>query len=216
MGGEIPRGSDGVAPVVGVLLMVAVVLVVAVTLTVVVLGIGEDVSDPAPVADLRFESHYFGDGVAKNDSVTITHAGGDTLRRERLEIVIGDDVVYNATADSESTNQNFAVPGLVVEVDAGDEFNDLNKPCRVGGDRVSPVGTCGGPPGDGDGSDSGVVLEWAEEVQAGQRIVIQERNHPNAYDVMEPGESITVVYRGEGFSAIVDEATVAPEAASSS
>jgi hypothetical protein len=121
----------------------------------------------------------------------------------------GDGVQKN---DSETTNDAFHVPGLVVEVDAG-EFNDLNKPCWVNGDRVSPKGTCGGPPGDSNGSDSGVVLEWAENVSAGQSLVIQERNHTNSYDVLEPGDTIEILYHGDDFSAVIAEWTIDPDTA---
>jgi len=205
--------TPAVSPLIGVLLVVAVVLILGSTLSLFVLQISDQLADPAPNAAFRVESSNFGDGVAKNDTVRITHVGGDTLERERLEIVVGDDTVYNATADSESTNPSFQVPGLLVEVD-DDEFNDLNKPCRVDGDRVSPTGTCGGPPGDGDGSDSGVVLQWANNVTAGQTIVIQERNAARAYDVMDAGETVKIVYSGTDFSAIIARETAGPQTAS--
>lgn len=201
--------SRAVSPVISVILLVAVAVILAGTISVFVLDLGESVSDTGPTVDFEIEYAYFDDGVAKNDSIRITHLAGDKLRREQLEITIGDDVVYNETADSETTSDDNVVPGLVVEVDDG-EFNDLNKPCFVDGERASPKGTCGGPPGDGDGSDSGVVLEWTEEVEAGQSIVIQERNATKAYDVIQPGEKITITYEGDGFSAVLAEETVAP------
>jgi hypothetical protein len=179
-----------------------------------VFAISQAASEPAPNADIEFEFANFDDGVPKNDTLVITHTGGDRLDRDRLEVRVGDDVVYNVTDDSESNNATFEVPGLVVEVD-GDDFNDLNKPCRIDGQRVSPNGTCSGPPGDDDGSDPGVVVEWAENVSAGQRLVIQERSAGQAYDVLQPGETVTVVYRGEQFTAVVAEATVAPDASDS-
>lgn len=173
-----------------------------------VLQMGEGVTDTSPSAVFEMEYDNLDDGVAKNDTITITHAGGAVLARERLEVVVGDQTVYNETADSETTNTQFEVPGLVVEVNPGDEFNDLNKPCRVDGDRVSPTGTCGGPPGDSDGSDSGVVLNWAHNVSAGQSVVIQERNDPRSVDVVESGETVRILYRGDGFSALLAEETV--------
>lgn len=202
-----PVRSRSVAPVIAVVLMIAVTVVLTTVVSVFVLAVGEGVSETAPNAELEIEFNHLGDGVQKNDSVRIIHITGDQLERERLEIVIGDDVVYNETADSETTNSNFAVPGLVVEVD-GDEFNDLNKPCRVNGKLVSPPETCGGPPGDSNGSDSSVVLEWTDTVSAGQTVVIQERNAPEAVDVIEPGETVRVIYRGDGFSAVLATETV--------
>jgi hypothetical protein len=110
-----------------------------------------------------------------------------------------------------TTNDDFEVPGLIVEVNPGDEFNDLNKPCHLDGEPVSPSWSCGGPPGDSDGSDSGVVLQWAENVSAGERIVIQERNHSNSVDVIEPGDTVQIIYRGDGFSAVIEHGTVPEE-----
>lgn len=202
----------GAASAVGVALMVALVFVAIVSVVLFVPQFGQQPPAPAPVAEFEFEANYFGDGVQKNDSVVITHVGGDTLERERLEVLVDGVTVYNETADSETTNDAFHVPGLVVEVDAG-EFNDLNKPCWVNGDRVSPKGTCNGPPGDSDGSDPGVVLEWAENVSAGQSLVIQERNHTNSYDVLEPGDTIEILYHGDDFSAVIAEWTIDPDTA---
>lgn len=164
-------------------------------------------SEPAPVAEIEFEFGNINDSVPQNDNVTITHGGGDELDRENIVVTVGDDVVYNATADSESTNSSVQVPGLVVEVDDG-EFNDLNKPCEIDGQLVSPPTTCGGPPGDGDGSDDGVVVQWSENVSAGETLVIQERNASGAYDVFSAGETVTVKYEAEGLSVILAEATV--------
>lgn len=195
-------GSRAASSTVGVLLLAATAIVVAATLSVFALQFGDAVTATAPVADIEIESDYFGDGVPKNDSVTLTHRGGDRLEREHLEIYVGDDLVYNRTDDSESNSPTNNVQGLLVEVD-DDEFNDLNKP-----GRLSPPGTVGGPPGDGDGSDPGVVLEWESTVQAGQQLVIQERNAPQAYDVMSAGETVRVVWREDGTTAVVAEATV--------
>ena len=203
--------ARAVAPIISTILMVTVAVIVAATVAVFALQLGEDVSEKGPNAVVEIETNYLNDGVDKNDSVTITHIAGDELDRERLEVTIGDELVYNETDDSETTNPSFAVPGLIVEVNDGDEFNDLNKPCFVDRQRVSPTGTCGGPPGDSDGSDRGVGLEWAEDVNAGERIVIQERNAAKAVDVIQPGDEITVVYRGEEFTAILAQETIPEE-----
>jgi len=188
--------------------MVAVVVVVATTVTIAAVSVTDELPDgEAPVAVLDFEYERFGDGVAKNDAVTITHVSGDRLDRRRLEVRIGDDIVYNQTDDSESNNP-VAIPGLRLEVD-GDDFNDLNKPCRFKPEDCSPSD----PPGDGDGADPSVRLQWEENVTAGQQVTIQERNATRAYDVMQAGEIIRVIYRGENFSAVIQRETVAPGAA---
>lgn len=200
-------GERAAAPVVGVLLMVAVVVVLGGGIGFSAFQVFGGASEPAPVAEIEFEFDNLDDGVPQNDTIRITHGGGDELDRENIVVTVGDDVVYNATADSESTNANFQVPGLVVEVD-DDEFNDLNKPCRIDGERVSPVGTCDGPPGHYNGSDPSVVVQWSENVSAGETLVIQERNAPGASNVFSAGETVTVKYEAEGLSVILAEATV--------
>jgi flagellin-like protein len=87
--------SRGVASVISVILMVAVVVVLAATVSVFALQLGEQVSDVGPTSTFHIEYDHLGDGVEKNDTVTITHVAGDVLLRENLEVVIGDDMVYN-------------------------------------------------------------------------------------------------------------------------
>ncbi len=205
----IPDDKTGITSVIGVLLLVVTTVIIGATVVVFTLQIGEDVSDPGPKAQMHIESNYFGDGVQYNDSVTITHAGGDELSRDRLEVYIGDDLVYNETDNSESNTGKTGkkVPGLILEVD-DDDFNDLNKPCRF----KSSDCTDSDPPGDSDGADPSVVFEWEETVNAGQRLTIQERNDPKrSYDVMEPGDTVKVIYRGDGYTELIAKETVAPE-----
>jgi len=198
--------QTGVTSVIGVLLLVVTTVIIGATVVVFALQIGEDVSEPGPSAKMHIESHYFGDGVQYNDSVTIMHAGGDRLQRDRLEVYIGDDLVYNETDNSES-NAGKKVPGLILEVN-DDDFNDLNKPCRF---KQSDCADSD-PPGDSDGADPSVIFEWEETVNAGQRLTIQERNDPqNSYDVMEPGDTVKVIYRGDGYTELIAKETVAPE-----
>lgn len=201
-------GSRSVSSVVSIVLLVAVVVVLGATISIFTLQIGEDLSDPGPRADFQIEINYIGDGVQKNDSIAITHMGGGVVERERLEVVVGDDVVYNETENSETTGNSYQVPGLVVEVNPGDEFNDLNKPCYIDGNLVSPIETCGGPPGHYNGSDSGVVMQWAENVSAGETIVIQERNNAKAVDVIEPGETVKLIYQGDEYTELMAKETI--------
>lgn len=192
----------GTSSVIGVLLLTVVAVIAGSTLAVFALQFGSGVTETAPAAELEITSNYFDDDVPQNDSVTITHVGGDRLVREHLEVRVGGELVYNRTADSESNSETNNVRGLIVEVN-DDDFNDLNKP-----GRLSPKDTRDGPPGDSDGSDRGVVLEWEEEVQAGQRLVIQERNDPQALDVMSPGDTVTVTWRDSGTTAIIAQYTI--------
>jgi FlaG/FlaF family flagellin (archaellin) len=194
--------TDGASESTAVALLVAITVLVGGGVVVTFGDVADSTPERVPSASLSIEFDNVGDGVAKNDTVTVVHEGGDRLDRRHLEVRVGDDVVFNETADSESNSASNVVAGLVVEVDS-DEFNDLNKPCRL-----SPADTCGGPPGDADGSDSGVVLQWETTVQSGQRLVIQERNAGEAYDVVRPGETVRVIYRGDDVDAVLAEATV--------
>lgn len=205
----IPDEQTGMTSVIGVLLLVMIAVIIAATATIFTLQIGEDISDPGPKAQIDIESNYFGDGVQYNDSVTITHGGGDRLRRGGLEVYIGDDLVYNETDNSESNigEDGEKVPGLILEVD-NDDFNDLNKPCRFKPEDCTDTD----PPGDSDGADPSVVFEWAETVTAGQQLTIQERNDPDeSYDVIKPGDTVKVIYRGDGYAELIAERIVAPE-----
>lgn len=189
--------------------MIAVVLVVAATVATVAFSLGGELSGgEAPVAVLDFAYERFGDDVDENDAVILTHIGGDQLDRRQLEVTVGDDIVYNETDDSESNDESVAIPGLRLEVD-GDDFNDLNKPCRFKPQDCD----ASDPPGDSDGADPSVTLQWEETVSAGQRVTIQERNATETYDVMQPGETMTVIYRGDDFTPVIQRETVAPEAA---
>jgi hypothetical protein len=192
----------GATPAVGLVLMAAVAVIVGGAVAVSLFGIADTISEPAPTADIGIDTYRVGDGIARNDAVVLVHEGGDRLDRESLEIRIGNDVVFNDTRDSESNSQTNEVAGLIVEVD-DDEFNDLNKPCRS-----SPPDTCGGPPGDADGSDASVVHQWENTVRAGQRLVIQERNSPQAYDTIQAGETIELIYRGDGIDAVLARARI--------
>lgn len=205
----IPDEQTGMTSVIGVLLLVVTTVIIGATVIVFTLQIGEQIYDPGPNAQIDIESNYFGDGVQYNDSVTITHRAGDRLRRDRLEVYIGNDLVYNETDNSESNTgeDGEKVPGQILEVD-NDDFNDLNKPCRF---KPSDCNVSD-PPGDSDGADPSVVFEWEETVNAGQRLTIQERNDPTeSYDVMKPGDTVKVIYRGDGYTELIAEGTVAPE-----
>lgn len=179
-------GDRGVTSTVATVLVVAVVLVVAGTAWVTLGDVGDEVSEPAPEVTVEVESSNLGDGVPRNDTVTLVHTQGETLERGNLRVLVGDDEVFNQSLVPDTGGSGAVVTrleGLVVEVD-DDAWNDLNKP-----------GT--GPPGDPDGNSSNVVNEWNQTVGAGDRLVIQERNHPNSYDVIDRGDRVRVVWTAD-------------------
>lgn len=193
------RADDGAAtPAIGSALLVAIVVVVAAGVWVLLPGAGEVVPGNPSKAVIDVESARLDDGVAKNDAVVLTHEGGETLDRGHLRVTVGPDTVFNESLVGDtggSGTVTVRLEGLVVEVDDG-PFNDLNKP-----------GT--GPPGDADGDSRNVVNEWNDTVESGDRLVIQERNDPRSYDVIQSGEQIRVLWvDGNGEAFVLAETTV--------
>jgi hypothetical protein len=176
--------------------MVAVVLVVAAGVWV-YLPAGAVPSDPSRAA-ISVQSERVGDGVARNDAVVLVHEGGDALERGNLRVEIGPDTVFNTSLVGDTGGSGTVttrLEGLIVEVDDG-PFNDLNKPGS-------------GPPGDADGDSANVVNEWNATVEAGDRLVIQERNDPRSYDVIQAGEPVRVIWiDDDGETFVLAETTV--------
>ncbi|PSQ15962.1 type IV pilin [Halobacteriales archaeon QS_8_69_26] len=89
--------EDGAAtPVIGVILMVAVTVVLAAVIGTFVLGIGSQVSGDTPKVSFGFVFDGGGDDFNpgnSNDSVTITHRGGDGLDREEITVNVGGENV---------------------------------------------------------------------------------------------------------------------------
>jgi hypothetical protein len=163
--------------------MVAVVVIVAGIVSVAVFDDGTDAPRPAPSTSIDIQVERVGNGVAKDDAVVLRHEAGETLKRGNLIVTVGSDVVFNRNINPDeggSGTVSTTLKGLNVQVDPG-AFNDLNKP--------GP-----GPPGDGDGDSANVVNEWGDDLTAGDRLVIQERNNPQSYDVIQPGDRISVVW----------------------
>lgn len=176
----------GATSTTGVILIVATTIILAGSIGLFVLNLGNDLPEAAPQASFDIESSYVGDGVPQNDSVRITHATGDKVRRERMRVLVGDDEVFNGSIIEDRGGSGAVgarLKGLRVEVDE-DRFNDLNKP--------GP-----GPPGDADGDSRNVVNQWGERISAGDTLVIQERNDPRSYDVIQRGERVRVVWVGQ-------------------
>ena len=87
--------DDAVSPVIGVILMVAITVILAAVIATFVLGLGEQVSNTAPQASFSFDydesssgPDSFGDSVTggQDGILTITHASGNTLQADNLDI----------------------------------------------------------------------------------------------------------------------------------
>ena len=100
-----------VSPVIGVILMVAITVILAAVIGTFVLGLGDDLQDTSPTADFNFDYD------TSNDSVTITHNGGDTIDGTTDNVTVtttgGDDISngdWNAEI-SAGTSKAFGVSG---------------------------------------------------------------------------------------------------------
>jgi len=81
---------EAVSPVIGVILMVAITVILAAVIGTFVLGLGDQVQDTAPQASFNFEfDQGAGDFSDTNDSLTVTHDGGDTLDRAQVSVTVG-------------------------------------------------------------------------------------------------------------------------------
>ncbi|WP_096391492.1 type IV pilin [Halopenitus persicus] len=66
--------DSAVSPVIGVILMVAITVILAAVIGTFVLGMGDDLQNTQPTASFNFDFEAGNTG-----SVTISHAGGDTI-----------------------------------------------------------------------------------------------------------------------------------------
>lgn len=76
-----------VSPVIGVILMVAITVILAAVIGTFVLGLGDQVSDATPSASFQFDYERNHDGTG-NDSVTISHNGGDTVQGSNVNVTV--------------------------------------------------------------------------------------------------------------------------------
>jgi flagellin-like protein len=192
------RATDrGVSPVIGTILMVAVVVILAAVIGGFVFGFGSPSEQP-PATSITITSERIGDGIAKNDAVVLEHQAGETFGRGRITVTIGPDEVFNSSIVEDIGGDGSVgarLQGLVVQVDPG-PYNDLNKPGS-------------GPPGQADGDSANVVVQWGDGIDHGDRLVIQERNAGPAYDVIQEGERVRVVWTDEsGQQFLLASATV--------
>ena len=80
------KNEEAVSPVLGVILMVAITVIVATIIAVFMFGVGAP--EEAPTAKLKFTATENG----TNDELKLTHAGGDPIIMEDVEISVTDAV----------------------------------------------------------------------------------------------------------------------------
>ena len=122
--------DSAVSPVIGVILMVAITVILAAVIATFVLGLGEQVSDTTPNANLEGEwSGNQTEVTAENDLVLeITHTSGPTLESGTLSIrsdgnvSINESVGINPSQDDMSAGSTIVIQGLdSAPLNEGDE-----------------------------------------------------------------------------------------------
>ncbi|OYR81032.1 hypothetical protein DJ84_14075 [Halorubrum ezzemoulense] len=78
-----------VSPVIGVILMVAITVILAAVIGTFVLGLGDQIGEAQPTAQLSLESQ---DLDASPPEVTIVHNGGDELNGDDLSVTVNGTV----------------------------------------------------------------------------------------------------------------------------
>lgn len=88
------RDTRAVAPVLGIVMMVAIAVSLGALVGLSALGVADEVADVGPNASFEYEYDYDGASWTSGDSIVITHAAGDEIRTDRLEIEIkGADTI---------------------------------------------------------------------------------------------------------------------------
>lgn len=100
-----------VTPVISTILMVAIVVVLAATISVFMIGVTEDLNQPAPnvvdtTGEFVIDEDYFGD----NQLVRITHLGGDSVAVEEIKIIVRVDASGDDDFPKEARLINFPDP----------------------------------------------------------------------------------------------------------
>jgi flagellin-like protein len=95
---ELFNDDSAVSPVIGVILMVAITVILAAVIATFVLGLGDSVSNTAPQAsfNLEYDQSSTVTNAGGGGAVTVTHAGGDSIKQSELYIR-GSNIVSGQT-----------------------------------------------------------------------------------------------------------------------
>jgi flagellin-like protein len=102
--------DEAVSPVIGVILMVAITVILAAVIGTFVLGLGDQVQDTSPQASFSFQYN-----AGTNESVNVTHDGGDAIDATQLNASV------SGALDSGGTSLTFGEASA--DSSDGDLFN---------------------------------------------------------------------------------------------
>jgi len=136
--------DDAVSPVIGVILMVAITVILAAVIGTFVLGLGDQVQESAPQANFAFdytEDAIGTDAAEMNDTLIVTHDGGDSISGDELNLTVSSAV------DDTGSGAVFGDDAFTGETSAGTSYN-------------LTYTSFNGPPDGLDLSDSSVRVVW--------------------------------------------------------
>jgi len=128
------NNERAVSPVIGVILMVAITVILAAVIGSFVLGLGDNLSDSQPTAQLELT----GDDSDTVD-INIEHVGGDTLRLSEFELQI-DSEAYDDVEEvsSESSTDDLDTLSGVDTLSVGESATvTVNTDSSIGGDGAT-------------------------------------------------------------------------------
>ena len=139
-----------VSPVIGVILMVAITVILAAVIGTFVLGLGDQVSQAQPNANVGF-SYSESTSIW---TVALTHKGGDKLNGDDLKVTVGSNTVYSATTGTIDAAFTEDTNNWDTDITAGDEleFTEVTDGTIANGDAVRVIWSA-------DSGDTAIIAE---------------------------------------------------------
>jgi len=107
--------EKAVSPVIGVILMVAITVILAAVIGTFVLGLGNQVQETSPNANIAFDYTNDSDG---DDTLQITHETGDTIEASQVSVVVSGSTGGGTDANGKYAWNDFTDED-VEEINAG-------------------------------------------------------------------------------------------------
>jgi flagellin-like protein len=114
--------DSAVSPVIGVILMVAITVLLAATAASFFLGIGQQSQTTTPTTAISFDydTHNASGPGIRDDTLTVSHAGGDTISADRVSVVIQDAANSGGELNVRRSWEEWSSSGSVSAISAGD------------------------------------------------------------------------------------------------
>lgn len=130
--GESPIQERAVSPVIGVILMVAITVILAAVIGVFVLGLGDELGDPAPSNSINIEGpvdiNLPEEGADGLEDIVISHEGGDSVEYGDVEVMFRDHEGDSLVVDEERISFSDAVDAETDTFSSGDSHSvDLDE-----------------------------------------------------------------------------------------